>query len=461
MKQYYILAVLLVVTMTTAALAQDIRNITLDEAIEIALDNNIEIQLSRSVIERQNSEVRRRQADFFPNLNATVGGSRTIGRQFDPSIVAFDDFTTNNLNARISTGITIFNGFRNINQLRSARLARESAEERYQRVREEIIFESAAMFLDVLLARELLEIERENLEANRRQLEQVQAQVEVGMVPIVNQYSQEAVVANSELAVIRSENNLNMSQLRMTRLLQLDPLLEYEFVTPVIQEEEIEILEYDLGELIHVAMSNRRDVRAAEMEMQQNRYALNVSQGMRLPEVSLSGGISTAYRDQQRQPVLNGSGTEIMPFTDQFFDANINRSLSFNVSIPIFNRRMTSNQIQQNKIDLQNAELEYQDLRQEVFLELRQAYNDYVGYAQELEATESVLIAAEKAYETELERYNVGSATLIELTNANNEYIQASSNRVQALYQFIFQEKVLDFFLGQISEDINFDAFTD
>ncbi len=458
MRNYFLVTIIFLIVTSVTASAQEVRSITLAEAVKIALENNIEMELSKSDIDRRESEYRQSRADFYPNLNASLSGIRTAGRQFDQASITFDDITSHNLNAGITSNLTLFNGFQNINQLRSSRVGRESAEERYQRTREQIIFEAASRFLDVLLTEELLEIEEENLQASRQQLEQVIAQVEVGMSPIVEQFSQEAIVANNELNVIRSENALNLAKLRLVRWLQLDPLEDYNFETPGIREEDITIHDYDLREMVEFAITNRRDVRASELDLQQTRYALNISEGNRLPEVSLSGSITSAYRDQQRQPVINGDGTEIMPFSDQFFDGNINRRLQFNVSIPIFNRWQTSNQIQQRKIDYRDAELRFQDLQQEIFLELRQAYNDYIGYAKELEATEKSLIAAEKAYETEQERYNVGSATLIELTNANNAYIQASSNRVQVIYQFVFQEKVLDYFLGRISEDFEINA---
>ena len=457
MKTLSVFITILLLFAFSSAEAQEVRSITLEEAIEIAVENNIELQLSKSNIERSESEYRNQRADFLPNLNASLGGTRTIGRQFDPASVTFDDFTTNTLNANISTSVVIFDGMQNINELRSASVGKQSAEERFERTKEGIIFDAAARFLDVLLSSELLEINRENLEASRKQLEQVEAQVDVGMRPVVDKFSQESVVANNELSVIQSENTLNLNKLRLARLLQLDPLGEYDFVAPGIQEDELVVEDYQLSNLINIALENRRDFRASELDVQQARHALSISKGARIPEVSLSASVSTAYRDQQRDPATG----DVLPFSDQFFDGNINRSLAFNVSIPIFNRRQTSTQIQQRQIDFRDAELQLQDLRQEVFLELQQAYNDYIGYAKELEATEKALIAAEKAYETEQERYNVGNATLIELTNANNEFVQASSNRVQAMYQFIFQEKVLDYFLGRLTADVEIDAFAE
>lgn len=452
MRFFSLLLVLLV--LAPAVMAQQVLRLGIDDAIEIALENNVDIMLSKSQIERSESQLQRSRADFLPNLNASMGGSRLVGRQFDQVTATFGDFTTHNFSTSLSTNVILFNGFRNINELRSSRLAVESSEQRYERMRENVIFQTAAQFLDLLLAMELLEIGRENLEASLKQLEQVTAQVEVGMRPIVDQFTQESIVANNELNVIRSENALELNKLRLLRLLAIDPLTQVEFIFPSIDEDEIVVRDYDLREMIQIAMMNRRDVRASELELRQAEYAMRISEGARMPTMSFSGSVSSAYRDRQRDP-LSG---DRLPFGDQFFDANINRGVSFNVSVPIFNRLQTRTQIQQRQIDFRNAELQLEDLRQEVYLELQQAYNDYMGYVKEMEATEKAFIAAEKAYQTALERYNVGSATLIELTNANNEFIQASSNRIQVMYQFIFQEKVLDFFLGRITEDVAFDA---
>lgn len=443
--------------------AKEIQRISLQEAIHIALDNSLELEMAKNEISRSESQYRRQKADFFPNLNASVSGNQTIGRQFDPAAFAFDDFTTRNLTANISSSVVLFNGFRNINELRSTRIGKESTEERYQRTRERIIFDTAARFLNLLLAKELFEINKENVEAGKRQLEQVEAQVEVGIRPVVDLYNQESIVANNELSLIQSENALKLSKLRLSSLLQLDPLGEYEFLMPDINEDKIVIRDYDLSQMIRVALDNRSDYKAGRLDVNQARYALQISQAGRIPEISLSGYLSSAYRNQQREPVPGNPAAQgdVMPFTDQFFDANINRAVSFNVRVPIFNRWQTRNQIQQRKIDYKNARLRLQDLEQELFLELQQAFNDYTGFVKELEATQKALFAAEKAFETEQERYNVGSATLIELTNANNEFVRASSNRVQALYQFVFQEKVLDYFLGRITENVDIAAFSE
>ncbi|MEX2403337.1 MAG: TolC family protein, partial [Balneolales bacterium] len=395
------------------------------------------------------NNVTRSRAEFLPNLNASINSGRSIGRQFDTNTGTITEQGANRSSPNISTSITLFSGWQNINNLRASRSSLSTAEDDHERTRESIMFNTAAQFLAIILDEELLKVAEDNLNTSRSQLEQVKAQVEVGMRPIVDQYNQEAEVASNELEVIQRQNDLNFSKVTLVGILQIDPFEEYDFVSPGIEDQSMGPKDYVLSDLVDQAMMNRRDIRAADTFIETQRYSLNAARGARLPTISLGANLSSNYSSLQQFP---GTDTYIN-FGDQVFDQNINRGISFNIQIPIFNRLNTRTNIQQREIDYKNAQLDMEGLRVEVFQEIRQAYNDYTSYAQELETTSQLERAAEKAFETEQERYNVGSSTLIELNNANNRYVSAVSNYIQAQYLFVFQEKVLDFYLGQFSSE--------
>ncbi|MDZ7715454.1 MAG: TolC family protein [Balneolaceae bacterium] len=157
--------------------------------------------------------------------------------------------------------------------------------------------------------------------------------------------------------------------------------------------------------------------------------------------------ISSNYSDQ-----YFGGGVS---FSDQFYDQNITQSLGLSLSIPIFSNWNRMNQIQTAKVNLKNAKLGLENTRLQVIQEVTQAYNDFIAYEKELESTQKALRAAEKTYETQLERYEVGAGTLIELSDANAQYIQAQANRAQAVINYIFQQKLLDYYIGKLNENIS------
>jgi outer membrane protein len=224
---------------------------------------------------------------------------------------------------------------------------------------------------------------------------------------------------------------------------------DYQFTVPEMESEiNSEVIEsYSLSALIDQALLNRSDLKSTIADIRSLEYQLQIAKNNLLPSVSASAGLSTSYSDQYS---LLG---ESVNFGDQFFDQRINRSFGFSVSIPIFQNWNRMYNIESSKVQLKNAELNLDNSRLQVIQEVTQAYNDYTSYQKQLTASEKSLIASERAFETQQERYNVGSSTLIELSQAQANYVEAQSNYTQAMYNLIFQEKLLDYFLGKLSGD--------
>lgn len=419
--------------------------ITIEDAIQISLENNYQLKQAENTLDLRRVQERSAYADLFPSLSSNVQRGLSIGRQFDETTGNFDDLSIHRLSVGINSGVTIFNGFANINNLRSSRFETQSQEEQLRRVRENIIFNTASSFLQYLLNRELLEIDRENLETANRQLEQVRAQVEVGARPNVDLLNQESAVADAELQLVNRENQFNMSRLNLIRQLQVDPLGDYEFVSPDIEMEYAIPQEYDLRVLVSAALENRSDLRSEEHSIQSTLHQLRATRANLYPSLSLSGSVGTSY-----------SSVNPFTYTDQFFDQNISRSIGATISIPIFDNFNRRTNVRAQEINYRNALLSLENTKLQVTQEVNQAYNDYMALIKELESSDRALIAAERAYETELQRYEIGASTLIELSQSNANYVQAQSNRVQAQFNFIFQEKLLDYYIGRLSADITF-----
>lgn len=452
---FYLLTCFLIIPLATFAQTEQI---TLQEAIDIALENNYLLKQAENNLDLTEHNIKSEYADFLPSVSGRLSGSRTAGQQFifdrfSEGLDPFVDVTSEAVSGSVGADITIFDGFNNINSLRASQQVQISREESLRRARENVIFNTASRYLQVLLDIQLLEIAEENLVTSQRQLEQVRAQVDVGSRPTVDLYNQEAQVANDELTVTQRENSLNISELFLVRQLQIDPLGDYEFVIPDISDnqEATTLAMYNLGDLIDEALMNRSDIKSEVADINNLRYQLKIARGSLFPTISASASISSRYSDQYS---LAG---EDVTFSDQFFDQQVNRSIGLSISIPIFNNWNRMYNIQNSKVQLKNAELSLENSRLQVIQEVTQAYNDYSSYLKEFSAAEKSLIANEKAFETQQQRYNVGASTLIELSEAQSSYVEAQSNYTQSRYNLIFQEKLLDYYLGQFTgEDIEF-----
>jgi len=440
----------LILLLSPAFVFAQTATLTLEEAVEIALENNYQLKQARNNLDLADTRVFSARADFTPSLNASFSGTRTVGRQFIQEDLSFDDRTAYSLSGNVNANFTVFNGFRNIANLRQTRADRASQNELFSRLNETIIFETASRYLQVVLNEELLRIAESSLEASQSQLQQVEAQVEVGSRPTVDLYNQEALVANDELTVIQRENAFETSKAQLIRIMQDASITDVETLVPEVDELTIMPVNLNLNEMIEAALETRRDYRAQEYAIEGDMQERTITRAQLLPSLSLNAGVNTRYSDQFTLPGFDST----IPFTDQFFDQQVNRFIGFSVSIPILNRWNTRTSMEAARIQLRNSQLELENIRFQITEEVRQAYNDYQSIVKELESSEKALIAAERAYETEQQRYEIGSATLIELNLANANFVQAQGERVSAIYDFVFQGQLLDYFIGQLDQNI-------
>lgn len=432
--------------------AQEAQKISLQEAIDIALENNYELKQAKNDLELAEKGIVNEYADFAPSISASMNGSSRKGQQLvrQGNTQIFVDNVTNAVSGGIDASMPIFNGFENIISLRINKADKLSAEENLQRTKENVIFNTASNFLQVLLDEELLQIARENLASSRKQLEQVRAQVEVGSRPTVDLYDQESTVASNELTVTQRENNLKLSRLALIRQLQVDPRENYEFVTPNFDTDSTALIntpDYSVEQLIDNALDSRSDLKSEQANLRTLELQLKQAKYNIYPSLNISAGLSSSYSDQY----LGGG----IPFEDQL-DQNFTQDIGFSLSIPIFDNWNRRNQIQTSKINFRNAKLSLENTRLQIIQEVTQAYSDYVSYQKELESTQKALRAAERTYQTQKERYEVGASTLIELSDANANYVQAQSDRARALYNLIFQQKLLDYYVGKLNEKMTF-----
>jgi outer membrane protein len=447
--------------------------ITLQEAITIALENNYQLKKTGNNLDLSEKDIFSAKMDFLPTLNASNSYNLSAGRRFDQITGQITESEVQSFNGSLTTNITLFDGFRNINNLRRAENNELSLKEQMERAKQDLIFNVASQYLQLLLDQELLQIAKENLEASNKQLEQVQAQVDVGSRPVADLYNQESVVANNELTVIQRENQLDTDRQAIIRTLQIDPMNEYRFQKPDLNEN-IEFASYNLEELVQTALANRSDIKSQNFRIKSAEYSYDIAKSGHYPTLSFRAGIQSDWNDQLQEIERNNSGLPLaedgslftdpnnqnpslvdVGFGDQFFDINVYKYMGFSLNIPIFSQWNTQYSIESNFVQYKNAQLDLENVRLQVIQEVRQAYNDYQNYEKQLESTEKAIRASEKALETQQERYNIGSSTLIELTQANSDYVEASSNRVQAVYRLVFQEQLLKYYMGQITTDID------
>ncbi len=441
--------------------------LSLDTCISIALKNATVVQSARNQLNLSGADVLKSYGQFLPSLTVGAGYTfyarnnnleqvpftQTLGNGDTLSTISTTLFATESRRAsyNISSTLNIFNGLADYAALKQSLNNENASQYSLKRAKEQIAFDVAQSYLQILLNQELLKISEENLNAANDQLSRIREQVNVGAKAISDLYQQESVVSTNELDVITSENNLRNSQIALLQRLKLNPAQEYTFEIPPLDTSKINESVYSSTSIINKAFKNRTDLKSAEFAYKASDWGTNVAFSGYLPRLDLIFNLSSSGILIDKQTI---DGIEVpspvLPDISRQLEDQTNTSLTLNLSWTIFDGFLTNLNHQRARVDYLNRKLTYEDTKLQISAEVTQSIGDYKAAQKQLESAEKGLKSSEKAFETVQQQYDVGGSTFVELSGARASLVAAQSQYAQSVYNFTFQKKLLDFFMGTL-----------
>lgn len=405
---------------------------SLDSCISYAMDHNLNIRSAE--ISRMEGELSVTEAKdaFLPTLSAGAGQNWDFGR----GLTSANTYANRNTsmfswNARMS--LPIFQGLRNIRQLRYSRTNLSMLEKQEEASRDEVRLSVITSYLQVLFNKELLEVSREQLRLSKVQLDRQKVLLEAGKVPEVDVIQAEAQVAQNEVQVVNSENDLQTSKIELAKLLEFDDLTDFD-VAP-IDDDSMGLLSAE--EVYNNALANYPALRAAREGVKLADEGISVAKTGYIPTISFSAGLGSSY--------YTVSGEHGKSFGSQMRD-NFSKNLGFSLSVPIFDGLSTRDRVRQAKVRKLNAQLQVQQQESELHKSIRLAYRQALGAEKKYESGKVAVSAAKAALDAMTEKYTYGKANATEWEKTQSDYITALAQQVQAKYELILRNKVLDFY---------------
>jgi outer membrane protein len=280
-------------------------------------------------------------------------------------------------------------------------------------------------------------VQKENLAAQEAQEKQLQIQVKAGARSISDLYQQQATTASARAGVVSAQQAVELARIALIQTLQLDPRETYDFVSPTVADAS-SIPHYDLDSLLTRAFASRSDLAAEQTRVDVAKTDTRSAASGRLPTVSLS----TSYNATYNSALANALGNQL--------DQSRGGSVSIGVSFPLFDRGATSVAVQQAKIQEDNARLQLANQRQSVALDVRRAYLALETSRQQLAVALAQQKAADLAVSTTQARYQVGTSSLLELTQARASQLQAATAVVNAKNALAFQNALMPYYTGEL-----------
>ena len=414
------LKLIILIFFSTSIYAQSNKylELSLEECIEIALENNL--QLKRSIINERLQKVGYNQSILqqTPTLNVFSNYGNNYGRSIDPTTNTFISNNSNFSGVNASASLNLFSGFSVRNNIKRSKTLLEKSAFDLENTRNNVMLSVVSSYLNVLLSTDRLDNARFQLQSTQEQLSRTTKLVDAGSIAITNKLNLEAQVAGDELALIQQENNYRLTVLQLKQLLLLETNKEIKIIKPNIELTPSTVIDSDPDEIYSVAINILPEIKSAEKNAQSSLYDLRISRSGRFPTLSVSSNFSSNYSsfaNREREfydgfsmqpttigyltnnPLQTVSSLTLVPnvvgsdkdFTllEQWKDY-LSKSLSFSISISIFNRYQTSSNIKRAKLNKEIADISVIEARNQVRQTIETAYNDALAASKSFTASQ-------------------------------------------------------------------------
>ena len=412
--------------------------VTFDQALKLALTQNTSVKQAQNSAAMNSAAVTQSKLAFLPSLNVTANTAQDYGRNFSQTDGQIFNTTTNTLNAGISSSVTLFDGMKSVANLRSAQASEDAGEQDLSRAKQTAVFTVASNFLSLVTQQQQLDVQQQNLTAQEALENQISQFVKAGSRPISDLYQQQATVASARASVVTAQNAVELAKVDLIQTLQLDPRGSYQFQPPALPDTAALGANFNLDSLLDRAFAQRPDLGADASRVQAAQQDAKAASASKWPTISLTGGYNSGVSSAADASFLNQ------------LDQRRGGSIGIGISIPIFDRGATQAASERAQIAEDNAKLALSTQRQQVALEVRRAYLDYEAAEQQLAAANAQQKAATLAVSTTQQRYQVGAATLVEVTQARATQVQAQSAYITAKNNLVFQQSLMSYYTGEL-----------
>lgn len=408
----------------------------LRQCIDYAIEHNLSIKQQEATRDQNRVELNTAKYSRLPNLNGSVGQSFNFGRALQADNT-YGDRNTKNTNFSLGTSIPLFTGLRIPNNIALSKLNLKAAVEDLNKAKEDISIEVTSAYLQILFNEELAKIAHNQVELSREQLRLKEAFFNNGKASEAEVYEARSRVAQDEMSAVQADNNYQLALLDLSQLLELPTPEGFGVISPRV-EDNFSLL--SLPEDVYAqAVMSKPAIKAAQFRLQGATKNIRIAQSTWYPQLNFSAGVGTNY--------YNISGVENTSFSSQWHQ-NFNKYLQFSLSIPLFNRFETRNRVKSARIQRTALSWQLEESKKTLFKEIQQAYYNAVAAESKFKSSRTATEASEASFRLMSEKYANGKANATEYNEARTNWMKATSDMVQAKYDYLFRTKILDFYKG-------------
>jgi outer membrane protein len=334
----------------------------------------------------------------------------------------------------------VFNGLQNYNSIQKNKYQVLASQQDLKDISDNVALNVALAYLQILLNKELVAANENQLNITLQQIEKTRKLVDAGSVAKGNLLEIEAQAAQEELSLITQKNLLETSVLTLTQFLELKTPAGFEILVPEINVDPNYIVSGNIDDIYAIAEKNRPEIKSSEFKLTASEYGLKWQEAEGAPVVSLNYSLNSRYTYLSNVPGIESFNTQLKN--------NKNSGVGLTLSIPILNGWQVNKNISNSKLNVESSQYTLDGTKKQLYKNIQQAYTDAVAALKKYNVSIKAIASSEESFRYTEQKFNVGMVTSVDYNASKTQLLKSQSDMAQAKYEFIFKTKVLDFYKG-------------
>ena len=426
-------------------LAQE-RQWSLRECCDYAVEHNIGIKQQQNQCRQQEIRLSTAKNARLPEVSGSIGQNFSFGRG-----LTMDNTYTNKNTSSTSFGlgasVPLFTGFQIPNQIKLNQLDLEAATADLEKAKNDIRMQVAQAYVQILYDMEIADVAHRQIAIDSAQVARLQAFVDNGKASGAELSQQKATLANSKLTATQADNNKRLARLTLTQLLELPSPEGFTIVRPSLENLDNLVNLESLAspdQIYAEAIGVKPEILSQQLKLKGTAHSIKIAQAGHYPTLSLNGGLNTNY--------YTTSGFNNDGFGKQL-ENNFSQYIGLSLSVPIFSRFSTRNNVRNARIEQENQQLQLDNTKKTLYKEIQQVYYNALNAKTKTQSSAEAVNSSKDAFELMQAKYENGKANITEFNEAKNNYLKSESDLVQARYENLYQHALLEFYRGK---ELNF-----
>ncbi|WP_333626551.1 TolC family protein [Sphingobacterium siyangense] len=428
------------VAQTTTVTRTDDKQIakrSLAECIQLAIKANPTLLQNELDVKRAEVNLAQAKANRLPDVDASLQHSLTSGRSQDNSTLQYISSNNSTGNFSLDASLPIFRGFRLFHDIRMRADAKTAGKLTFDTQINALKLDVITAYIQSLTAQDILRQSEMQTEVTREQVRRAESMHKEGAINPGDYFDLKGQLANDINTIENNRQLLYNSRVKLAVLLNMDENQLGELDNLGIKESGQRL---DAKQLYEMAVGQLPDIQALDYRIKVAERDIKIAKSYYYPSLSLRAGLGSNYSK------LGIQGT----YWSQMRN-NVGKSISLNLSIPIFNHLQVYNNVRLAKLDLQAAKFQ-KEIQQNI---LRAATSNAVFNLQNASNMITQLRSQNENYAESFRIakvvFELGNSNSVIFLTAKNKYDNSQIQLLVKQYEWLLQKYINDYYAGSLN----------